>query len=103
MRLMLSRMRSPIRRVLALDAGSRCIRMLLAQSEFGRFRVLKEELIDLHEEGLVSEQEVGKLIEEETLKLSGVSESRIVHDFIPSESTVAGRQHFWVTLCREED
>src|SRR6266567_2709125 len=111
MRLQLSRLRSPIRRVLALDAGSRCIRMVLAQTEFGRFRVLKEELIDLHEEGLVSaeeinahledrlqdwgrpplalvlpqdlsnsqvidlplapEQEVTKLIEEETLKLSG--------------------------------
>ena len=55
---MLSRMRSPIRRVLALDAGTRCIRMLLAQSEFGRFRLLKEESIDLHKEGLVGAEEV---------------------------------------------
>src|SRR5881275_2494964 len=111
---MLSRMRSPIRRVLALDAGSRCIRMLLAQSEFGRLRLLKQDFIDLQEEGLVSpdetrawlaerlrewgepplalvlpqhlsnsqvielpaadEHEVEALIENETLKLSGVSD-----------------------------
>src|SRR6266704_816203 len=143
MRLMLSRMRSPIRRVLALDAGSRCIRMLLAQSEFGHFRLLKEEFIDLQEEGLVAadeikawleerlrewgdpplalalpqhlsnsqvielppaaEEDVAKLIEDETLKLSGVSDTRIIYDFVRIENGSKDRQHFWVTLCREED
>jgi len=136
-------MRSPIRRVLALDAGTRCIRMLLAQSEFGRFRLLKEEFIDLQEEGLVgpdetrawlderlrewgdpplalvlpqhlsnsqvielppaAEHEVERLIEDETLKLSGVSDTRIIYDFVRIESSNRSRQQFWVTLCREED
>jgi hypothetical protein len=136
-------MRSPIRRVLALDAGSRCIRMLLAQSEFGRFRLLKEEFIDLQAEGLVSAEEirvwlgqrlsdwgnpplafvlpqhlsnsqlielppapeydVDRLIQEETLKLSGASDSRIIYDFLHVPNARPDRQQFWVTLCREQD
>src|SRR5215475_4281136 len=143
MSLSLSRVRSPIRRVLALDAGTRCIRMLLAQSEFGRFRLLKEESIDLQEEGLVAaeevkawlqerltqwgdpplalvlpqhlsnsqvidlppaaEQDVGTLIENETLKLSGVSETRIIYDFVRIGGANPNRQQYWVTLCREGD
>src|SRR5438132_12926187 len=51
-------MQPPFRRVLALDAGSRCIKLLLAESRFGRVRILKEELIDLHAEGLVSADEI---------------------------------------------
>src|SRR3954447_1616536 len=143
MRLTLSRMRSPIRRVLALDAGSRCIRMLLAQREFGSFRLLKQETIDLHQEGLVAaeeikawleerlrewgdpplalvlpqhlsnsqvidvppaaDQDVERLIEDETLKLSGVSNTRIIYDFVRIPNASNQRQQFWVTLCREED
>ncbi len=136
-------MRPPVRRVLALDAGSRCIKLLLAESDFGRLRILKEELIDLQAEGLVSaeeikahlqtsleewgrpplalilpqhlsishvidlplapESEVEKLIQDETLKLGGVSESRIVHDFVRTETAAKSRQQFWVTLAREGD
>jgi Tfp pilus assembly PilM family ATPase len=141
--LKLDRMRPPVRRVLALDAGSRCIKLLLAESDFGRLHVLKEELIDLQAEGLVSadeikahlqasleawgrpplalilpqhlsisqvidlplapESEVEKLIEDETVKLSGVSESRIVYDFVRTETAVKNRQQFWVTLSQEGD
>ena len=137
------RMRPPVRRVLALDAGSRCIKLLLAESDFGRLRILKEELIDLQSEGLVSaqeikahvqsrldewgrpplaiilpqhlsisqvidlplvpESEVEKLIEGETLKLGGVSESRIVYDFVRTEAASKNRQRFWVTLSQEGD
>src|SRR5262245_61123014 len=143
MRPMLSRMRSPIRRVLALDAGTRSIRMLLAQSEFGCFHLLKEEAIDLQEEGLVAaeeikawlderlrewgepplalvlpqhlsnsqvidllpaaEQDVESLIESETLKLSGVSDTRIIYDFVRIANSSQNRQQYWVTLCREGD
>lgn len=139
--LKLGRMQPPVRRVLALDPGSRCLKLLLAQSEFGRLHILKEELIDLQAEGLVSadevkshlqttleewgrpplavvlpqhlstsqvvdlplapDREVEKLIEDETLKLSGVSESRIVYDFVRTESPAKNRQQFWVTLCQE--
>jgi hypothetical protein len=141
--LKLDRMRPPVRRVLALDAGSRCIKLLLAESDFGRLRVLKEEFIDLQAEGLVSadeikahlqtrlqdwgrpplalvlpqhvsisqvidlplapESEVEKLIEDETIKLSGVSESRIIYDFVRTETPAKNRQQFWVTLSQEGD
>jgi Tfp pilus assembly PilM family ATPase len=134
-------MRPPVRRVLALDAGSRCIKLLLAESDFGRLHILKEELIDLQAEGLVSaeeikahlqtsldewgrpplalilpqhlsisqvidlplapESEVEKLIQDETIKLGGVSESRIVYDFVRTETTAKNRQQFWVTLSQE--
>jgi Tfp pilus assembly PilM family ATPase len=139
----LGRLGPPIRRVLAIDAGARTIKLLLAQSDFGRLRILEEELIDLHAEGLVSadelkvhlqnaikgwgnpalalvlpqhvstsqlidlppapESEVRKLIADETVKLSGVSESRIVYDFVRIDSPSANRQQFWVTLCQEGD
>src|ERR1051325_9591962 len=141
--LKLGRIRPPLRRVLAVDAGSRCIKLLLAESDFGRLRILKEESLDLQSEGLVSaeeikshlqsrlndwanpplalvlpqhvsisqiidlpltpESEVEKLIAEETIKLGGVSESRIVYDFVRAETPARNRQQFWVTLCREGD
>jgi Tfp pilus assembly PilM family ATPase len=141
--LKLDRMRPPVRRVLALDAGSRCIKLLLAESDFGRLHILKEELIDLQAEGLVSadeikahlqtsleewgrpplalilpqhlsisqvidlplapESEVEKMIEDETIKLSGVSESRIVYDFVRTETAIKNRQQFWVTFSQEGD
>jgi Tfp pilus assembly PilM family ATPase len=136
-------MRPPVRRVLAVDAGSRCIKLLLAESEYGRPRILKEELIDLQAEGLVAteeiqahlqarleewnrpplalvlpqhlsisqildlplapESEVDKMIQEETRKLGGVSESRIVYDFVRTETSAKNRQQFWVTLAQEGD
>ncbi len=132
-----------MRRVLALDAGSRCIKLLLAESDFGRLRILKEELVDLQAEGLVAaeelqthlqttleewgrpplalilpqhasisqvidlplvpESEVARLIQDETVKLSGVSESRIVYDFVRTDTAAQGRQQFWVTWAKEGD
>jgi Tfp pilus assembly PilM family ATPase len=137
------RMRPPVRQVLAVDAGSRCIKLLLAESDFGRLRIRKEELIELQAEGLVSadeikahlqttlqdwgrpplalilpqhlsisqvidlpiapDSEVAKLIEGETIKLSGVSESRIVYDFVRTETLAQNRQQFWVTFAQEGD
>ena len=131
--LKLDRMWPPVRRGLARDAGSRCIKLLLAESDFGRLRILKEDLIDMQAEGLVSaeeikthlqasldqwgrpplalvlpqhlsisqvidvplapESEVEKLIESETIKLMGVSESRIVYDFVRTETAAKNRQH----------
>lgn len=137
------RMRTPVRRVLAIDSGSRRFKLLLAETDFGRFRIIRQELIDLQAEGLVSTEEikthlqaclqhwgqpalaltlpqhlsisqvidlpltaetaVEKLIADESVKLSGVSESRIVYDFVQIETQVAHRQQFWVTLCQEGD
>src|SRR5580765_7350268 len=135
--------RPPVRRVLALDAGSRCIKLLLAESDFGTLRIVKEELIDLQAEGLVaadeikahlqtsleswgnpplalvlpqhlstsqiidlplvSEREAEKLIEDETVKLTGVSESRIIYDFVRTDTAARNRQQYWVTLAQEGD
>lgn len=135
------KVRPPVRQVLALDGGSRRFKLLLAESDFGRLRIVQEELIDLQAEGLVSpeeikshlqefldrsgrpplalvlpehistsqvidlpqapETEVDKLIAEESIKLSGVSESRIVYDFVRLEAPGGNRQQFWVTLCQE--
>jgi Tfp pilus assembly PilM family ATPase len=142
-RLKLGRVKPPIRRVLALDAGSRSLKLLLAESDFGHLRILKEELIDLQAEGLVSadetkahlqatladlgrpplalalpqhlsisqtvelapapEAEVKNLIHDEIVKLSGVSETRIVYDFVRIEAAANNRQQFWVTLCQDGD
>jgi Type IV pilus assembly protein PilM len=140
----LARLQPPVRRIAALDAGSRRIKLLLAQNEFGRLRLLQQELFDLAAEGLVSadeiranlstildgwgnpplalvlpqhltisqlldlpstqdEAEAEKLIADETVKLGGVSESRIVFDFVRTHATAANRQQFWVTLCQEGD
>jgi hypothetical protein len=128
--------RPPLRRVLALDAGSRCLKLLLAESDFGRLQIRKEELVDLHAEGLVSaeeikshlqtlfhewgrpplalvlpqhlsisqvidlplapESEVRKLIEGETVKLSGVSETRIVYDFVRTEAPTSSSGSRWL-------
>jgi hypothetical protein len=43
------------------------------------------------------------LIENETLKLSGVSDTRIIYDFVRIGGANPNRQQYWVTLCREED
>ncbi len=50
---------------------------------------------------MAPESEVKKLIEDETLRLGGVSESRIVYDFVRIETDISNRQQFWVTLCQE--
>ncbi|HEY5911876.1 MAG TPA: pilus assembly protein PilM [Verrucomicrobiae bacterium] len=133
----------PVRRVLAVDLGSRRLKLVLAESDFGRFRVLKQELLDLKAEGLVSaeelkthlrasldhwgtpavaivlpehlsisqvidlpnvpESDVEKLIQDETIKLSGVAESRVVYDFVRTEALPQDKQQFWVTLGQEEN
>ena len=136
-----NQVRPPVRRVLAVDPGNRRLKLLLAESDFGHLRILKQEMMDLQAEGLVSADEfkahlqqlledagrppvalvlgqqlclsqivdlpassgtdVEKLIADEIIKLSGVSESRIVYDFVRTEAQVANRQEFWVTLAQE--
>lgn len=135
------RLEPPFRRVLAVDAGSRCIRLLLLESHFGKLRVTRQEAIDLQEEGLVSadelkahmqatvaewgrpslalalpqqiavsqivdlppvpDAEARQLIEAETIKLGGVSESVMVYDFARVPMLAENRQSFWVTFCQE--
>ena len=134
---------SPARRVIAIDAGSHSFKILLVEELFGRVRVLRHELIDLQEEGLLSAGEINKhlqtvlrefgshpvalvlpqhrslsqvvdlpaaigeevrnLIEEETVKLSGLSESAIAFDYAPLMPFGKNQNPFWVTLCQESE
>ena len=134
---------SPIRRVLALDPGTSCIRLLLLESHFGKLRVLRQAAIDLQEEGLVStdelrvhlqatvaewgrpplalalpqqiavsqivdlppvaDAEASQLIEAETIKLGGMSESVMVYDFVRVPILAENRHSFWVTFCQEAE
>lgn len=129
-----------MRRVLALDAGSRRIKLLLVEQSLRKLRVVRHETVDLQAEGLVSAEELGahvvatverwgrppvalnlpeelatsqlmdlplaaeaeavSLINEEVHKLSGVSESAILHDFVRLEPLTPDRLQCWVTLCQ---
>jgi len=137
------RLELPVRRVLAIDTGSRSLKLLLVESAWGRWRILRQEGLDLSEEGLLSaselatqllrtldawgrppvalalpqhlstsqlidlppvpDTEANRLIAEEAQKHSGLSESAIIYDSTRVGSLSPGRQHFWVTLCREGD
>ncbi len=132
-----------MRRVLAIDAGARNIKLLLAETDFGRLTILKTQSVDVVTEGLTTPEEskayfkalleewgsppialvlpqhlstshvidlpqapdaeVDKLIADEAIKLGGVSESRIIYDYVPAFSPKNGRQQFWVTLGQEGD
>src|SRR5579871_1835541 len=67
-RLGFSGVRPPLRRVLALDGGTRWFKLLLAESDFGRLRILKQELIDLQAEGLVSPEEIKSHLQDSLVK-----------------------------------
>ena len=133
------RLEPPLRRVLAVDAGSRCIRLLLLESRFGQLRLLQQkrprsagrgpcfrrgtqgppashvaewgrpplalalpqyiavsQIVDLPP---VPDAEARQLIEAETIKLGGVSESVMVYDFVRVPLLAENRQSFWVTFC----
>lgn len=132
-----------IRRVLAVDAGRRRLKLTLLEKYSNRIKIVREESVDLQEEGLVtaeelkqylqtaldtwgrppiaitlpqhlsnshlidlppgSDAEVQQLIEAEVVKLSGVSDTPIISDFVRVGATPAGRPQYWVTLAKEGD
>lgn len=132
---------TPLRRVIALDPGNHSLKILLLESFLGRFRIVRQEMIHLEEEGLISRDELNRhvgsilqewghhplalalpqhltlsqpidlppansreirnLIEEETLKLSGLSESAITYDYSPLEPFGRHQHSFWVTFAQE--
>jgi Tfp pilus assembly PilM family ATPase len=133
----------PCKRLLAIDPGSQCLKLLLIEESFGRLRVRRQELIEVHAGGALSEEEVlrhaqdvigeigedpvalalphdralsqlvdlppvdpteaRQLIEQETVKLSGLGESSIVFDYSALKPFGKHSNPFWVTLCREEE
>ena len=54
----LKRLEPPLRRVLAIDAGSRCLRLVLVERSLRNLRLLREQSLDLAAEGLVSAEEI---------------------------------------------
>lgn len=131
----------PTRRLLAVDAGSRTVKLILMEEMFGRCRVLQERLLepageeeDSREDCLLrvrsllaevgdcpvalalphyralsqvldlpsaSPEDVEAAIEQESLKLSGLGESQIVHDFSRLNPFGRLQNPFWVTFCQE--
>jgi Tfp pilus assembly PilM family ATPase len=133
----------PCKRLLAIDPGSQCLKLLLVEETFGRVRIRHQELIEVHAGGMLSEEEIlrhaqdlifelgedpvalalpheralsqlvdlppvdateaRQLIEQETVKLSGLGESNIVFDYTALKPFGKHGNCFWVTLCREEE
>lgn len=133
----------PTRRLLVIDPGSRCIKVLLVARLMGRVRVLQHRSIDLVAGSTLSPEELGRLleivlnefgrppvaislpqqisisqvidlprvgseqikalIEEETVKLSGLSESGIVYDYGKLKPFGKYQNPFWVTVAKEEE
>ena len=136
----------PTHRLLVIDPGSRCIKVLLVAGVMGRVRVLRHRSIDLIPQSrdvLLSPEELSRwletvlkefgrppvaislpqqlsisqvidlprvgpeqikaLIEEETVKLSGLSESGIVYDYGKLKPFGKYQNPFWVTVAREEE
>jgi Tfp pilus assembly PilM family ATPase len=133
----------PRKRLLAIDPGANCVKLLVVEETFKRPQILRYELIETQSGGLLSEeevlrhaqdviqdlgqypialaiphyralsqtidlpdaepQEIRRLIEAETVKLSGLGESNIVYDYTPLQPYGRHNNPFWVTLCREEE
>lgn len=131
----------PTRRLLAVDAGSLSVKLVLVEEILGRHRVLEQHLLEPADDGDDAREEcllrmralldrvgdcpvalalphyralsqvldlsstrpedVQSAIEAESVKLSGLGESQIVHDF--SRLTAFGKVQnpFWVTYCQE--
>ena len=53
----MARLQPPLRRVLAIDPGTRSLKLLLAENSLGGTHIVRQELIDLQKEGLVSAEE----------------------------------------------
>ena len=133
----------PGRRFLVVDAGSRCIKVLLVSWLLGKLRIHAHHTIGLEEtispgseewrrliHDAVSElgshstvitvpqhmvvsqvvdlpasenRNVKQLIQEDILKLSGLTESRIVYDFGPLAPFGQYSNPYWVTHARESE
>jgi Tfp pilus assembly PilM family ATPase len=133
----------PCKRLLAIDPGRHCLKLLLVEERLGRIRIRHQELVEVQAGGALSEEETlrqaqdlihelgedpvalalphdraisqlvdlppvdaseaRRLIEEETVKLSGLGESNIVFDYTTLRPFGRHGNPFWVTLCREEE
>lgn len=65
----------PGRRLIAVDAGSHAIKIILAERSGSSVRILRRELIDLQDEGLLSSEEIGPAV---TAVLSSMGDYPVV-------------------------
>lgn len=133
----------PCKRLLAIDPGNQCLKLLVVEETFGRLYIRHQELVEVPSGGALSEEEAmrhaqelifelgddpvalavphdralsqlvdlpptdateaRRLIEQETVKLSGLGESNIVFDYTALRPFGRHGNPFWVTLCREEE
>lgn len=132
------------RRLVALDAGARCVKLVLAEPEGEGLRVLGHKQVDLREEGLLATEEIrrhlaglihqwgewpiavtlparlsfsrvvdlpagagepqiAKVIEEQTARLRGLSQSPLVHEARPLSAHQPAVQPYFLTIAREQD
>jgi Tfp pilus assembly PilM family ATPase len=59
----------PARRLLALDAGARSLKLLLLEAFLGRVRVIRHQVIDLQEEALISSEEINRQLRQSMAEL----------------------------------
>lgn len=52
-----------VRRVLAVDAGRRRLKLALIEKHANRIRIVREESVDLQEEGLVTAEELKQYLQ----------------------------------------
>lgn len=130
-------------RLIAVDHGSRSVKLLLVQGDAGSLRVLDHKIVDLQEEGLLAseeiqrhlsglleawgdwpiaitlpahlsfaqildlpaggETEIPKVIEEQTGRLRGFSNSPLVYDAVALKPYAKLQKPYFITIAREED
>ena len=92
--------------LLSLEDLSRHLRKRLQELDYDQLALVLpqhlslSQIIDLPSE---SETAVSGLIEEEIVKLSGLSESAIVFDYSRIRPVGGNQNPFWVTLCQERE
>lgn len=128
---------------MAVDCGGRCLKIALVESFAGRVRLLRQEFLDLSDDGLQARNQVGtalanivaefgdcpialavpqsqslaqiidlpkaggsgvqREIEQETMKLAGLSDSQVSYDYARLKPFGKYANPFWISLGREED
>ncbi len=130
-------------RLIAVDHGTRSVKLLLLEGDVTSLRVLDHKLVDLQEEGLLAseetqrhlsglleawghwpiaitlpaplsfaqvldlptggEQDIPKVIEEQTGRLRGFSNSPLVYDAVALTPHAKLQKPYFITIAREED
>lgn len=131
------------RRLIAVDHGSRCVKLLLVESDGPDLAFVDHKIVDLQEEGLIEpdeiqrhltslmqewgelplaltlparlsfsqvldlpaagEEDIPKVIEEQTGRLRDFSNSPLVYDAVPLHAYGKFQKPYFITIAREAD